>query len=248
MAHKRPNIAYIFVYNMTSKINLSTMIFQALKQRIIRWGYPPGYRLTEETIRQEFNVSRVPVREALRMLAESGLVEMAPHRGCTVKQPDLTELHELYDVRLALELFVVAQLAASGMAVEAWQPLYEHWDALAANTALAAIDGQELAHEDAAFHEALARATGNQLLYEHLRMIDERLFFTRMYDITTAERLETTSRQHLQILACIHARNEVAAQAAVRINIEYGRGNVEAALKEALTQAHQRQTIRIVAD
>lgn len=245
MATKRFEIVSVFVYNMTSKINLSTKIFHALKQRIIRWGYPPGHRLTEEAICQEFSVSRVPVREALRMLAESGLVEMAPHRGCTVKQPNLVELHELYDVRLALELFIVAQLAESGMAHDDWKPLYERWASLAANAAFAVVDSHALAHEDAAFHEALARATGNRLLYEHLRMVDERLFFTRMYDITTAERLATTSRQHVEILTCISRRDGRAAQEAVRTNIDFGRGNVEAALKEALAQAHQRQALRL---
>jgi DNA-binding FadR family transcriptional regulator len=98
-------------------------------------------------------------------------------------------------------------------------------------------DNGRLAHEDAAFHEALAQATGNRSLYEHLRLIDERLYFTRLHDITTAERLQITCQQHLRILACIRNGDVQAAQQAMRVNIEFGRSNVDQALKEALARA-----------
>src|SRR5215212_2156601 len=115
---------------MAGKQSLSTPIFVTLKERIIRWAYPPGLRVTEEELCQEFGVSRAPVREALRMLAENGLVDKTLHRGCTVKLPDLTEVHDLYDLRLALELFVVAQLAERGMAEEQWSKLHQTWQTL----------------------------------------------------------------------------------------------------------------------
>jgi DNA-binding GntR family transcriptional regulator len=223
---------------MPRKPNLSATIFAALKDRIIRWTYPPGQRLTEEELCQEFGVSRAPVREALRMLAENNLVEQAPHRGCTVKLPDFTEVHELYDVRLALELFVVARLTEYGLADEEWRPLYQTWTALLEDKAGPPIDNGGLAHEDAAFHEALAQATGNRSLYEHLRLIDERLYFTRLHDITTDERLRITCEQHLHILACIRNGEVEAAQQAMRANVEFGRSNVEQALKEALARAY----------
>ena len=52
--------------------NLSTDVFSVLKERIIRWEYAPGHRFTEEGLCDEFGVSRSPVREALRMLVETG--------------------------------------------------------------------------------------------------------------------------------------------------------------------------------
>lgn len=228
---------------MPRKLNLSATIFAALKDRIIRWTYPPGHRLTEEELCQEFGVSRAPVREALRMLAENNLVEQAPHRGCMVKLPDFTEVHELYDVRLALELFVVERLAQSGLEDAAWRLLHESWQSLLERVEDAPLDNGHLAHEDVAFHEALAQATGNRSLYEQLRMIDERLYFTRLHDITTAERLRLTCEQHLHILVCIRNRDVEAAQQAMRANIEFGRSNVEQALKEALARAYLGKTV-----
>ncbi len=222
------------------KYSRSDEIFAILKHRILHWAYPPGYRLTEESLCAEFGVSRIPVREALRMLEENNLVEKVPHRGCTVRQPNLNEINELYEVRLALELYAVERLAQSGMEPARWFALYETWQALAASQEEVEIAPMELARLDAAFHEELAAAVGNQSLADLLRVVDERLFFTRIQDITTLERLQTTCRQHLTILERIQQGDPAGARAAMRANIEYGRHNVEAALKEALAQAFMR--------
>src|SRR5829696_383208 len=90
--------------------NLSTEIFTVLKDRIIRWHYASGHRFTEEGLCEEFGVSRSPVREALRMLVENNLVEKMPYKGYRVKQLDMKEIHELYEVRMALETFVIERL------------------------------------------------------------------------------------------------------------------------------------------
>src|SRR5690606_15797553 len=97
------------------------------KQRIINWDYPPGYHLTEDAIRQEFNVSRIPVREALRMLEEKNFVEKIPHKGCTVKQPNLNEIHEIYETRMVLEFHIVKTLASTGIDETIWQNLHDTW-------------------------------------------------------------------------------------------------------------------------
>ena len=95
----------------TQNANLGSSIVATLKERIITWQYPPEYRLTEEGLCQEFGVSRSPVREALRVLATNGFVRRTPTRGYAVRQVNLREIEELYAVRLALELFVVENLA-----------------------------------------------------------------------------------------------------------------------------------------
>ncbi len=221
--------------------NLSAEVFAALKDRIIRWQYPPGHRFTEEQLCKEFQVSRSPVREALRMLVENGLVDKAPHRGYRVKQPDSGEIHELYDVRLALEMYIVERLAEAGLPRDDWERLRQTWEALSRDASLPEVN---VAHEDERFHETLAQATGNKMLSDLLRTIDERLSFVRMTDITTVERLQATCQQHLQILDCLAARDVAGARAAMRQNVEQGRNNVEAAFKEALARAYREQLLR----
>lgn len=219
------------------KSSRSDDIFEVLKARIIHWEYPPGHRLTEDALCAEFSVSRIPVREALHMLVENNLVDRIPHRGCTVKQLNLYEINELYEVRLALELYVVEHLASVGMDAKIRQALAENWQQLAQKENLRELDGEPLAREDEAFHEALATAVGNKSLLAHLRMVNERLFFTRMSDITTRERLLITCSHHLEILEQIAQGNVEKARAALQANIDFGRHNVESALKDALARA-----------
>jgi DNA-binding GntR family transcriptional regulator len=212
-------------------------IFTALKNRIIRWEYPPGYRFTEEELCREFSVSRSPVRETLRMLEEHGLVDKVPYRGCTVKQPDVREINELYDVRVILELAVVEQLAINGLPHELLDSLFETWNKLGRVIAFGDVDGVDLPNEDRVFHEMLARATGNNALYDMLHTINERLHFMRMTDITTVARLRDTCQQHTQILDSIAAGDAQAAKAAMKLNIEGARQHVKSAIKEAIARA-----------
>src|SRR4051812_32348301 len=146
---------------MAEKTSRGDEIFDVLKARIIRWEYPPGYRLTEDTLCNEFSVSRIPVREALHMLVENNLLDRIPHRGCTVKQLNLEEIHELYEVRLALELYAIENLARQGMAVARRMEIEEHWQQLGQTRDLSALSGEFMARQDESFHETLAGASGN---------------------------------------------------------------------------------------
>jgi DNA-binding GntR family transcriptional regulator len=213
-------------------------IFATLQGRILRWEYPPGYRFTEESLCKEFEVSRSPVRETLRMLEEHGLVDKVPYRGCTVKQPDLQAIGELYDVRLIMELAVVERLAVQGLSAAIFSALRDEWTSLGAVESYAEVDGAKLADTDRAFHEALAAAAGNATLLELLRDVNDRLHFIRMTDITSVERLGETCREHLRILDQIVAGDPAQAAASMRANIEGARAHVHAAIKEVIARAY----------
>ena len=196
--------------------NLSASIVATLKERIIHWQYPPEHRLTEAELCQKFSVSRSPVREALRTLATDGFVKKMPNRGYAVKQYNLREIEELYEVRLALELFVVECLAKRGTPKK----------------------DEELARLDTLFHETLAHAAGNKSLLRQLRAINERLLLFRMIDFGKAHRVESTCYQHLEILKRIAAKDISGARKAMQRNIEEGRNNVQTAIKDALARAY----------
>ena len=216
--------------------NLSASIVATLKERIIHWQYPPEHRLTETELCQKFGVSRSPVREALRTLATDGFVKKMPNRGYAVKQYNLREIEELYEVRLALELFVVECLAKRGT------PKKDDMDALK-RTWTGLLNGsskkdEELARLDTLFHETLAHAAGNKSLLRQLRAINERLLLFRMIDFGRAHRAESTCHQHLEILKRIAAKDISGARKAMQRNIEEGQDNVHAAIKDALAKAY----------
>jgi len=222
----------------TSSSALSSAIIATLKERILAWQYPPEHRLTEEGLCREFGVSRTPVREALRVLATNGFVRRTGNRGYAVRQVRVKELEELYDLRMALELYVVETLAARGVRAGDLASLEEAWTAVRQQPARKV---EELAELDARFHEALAALVGNGTLLQHLQAINERLFVFRMIDFTQTDRVWSTCAQHLAIIERIGARDVNGAREALRSNIEHGRNIVGNSIKEALARAYASQ-------
>ena len=219
-----------------SEKNLSGSVYATLSERILRWDYLPGHRITEEGLCNEFGVSRSPVREALHMLSENGLIERKPRLGYRVRLLDFKEINELYELRLAIEEFVVARICGEGMDETNIEELTVFWTNLLKGL-------PETAHlvpaADEGFHESLSRLLRNETLEEALRDIDRRIHFVRMSDITSPERAIATCTEHLELLRALRLRDRDAALATLRRNIEGGRASAERAIKEALAHAYR---------
>lgn len=214
---------------------------EQLRERILNWGYPPGHHLGEIALCAEFHASRIPVREALRALAEQGLVDKIPNQGCFVKQPDVEETQQLYDMRLALELFVVDSLASSRRIDGAWVAEQRaFWDPFLRIRADAPVDRDALIDGDSAFHLGLAAMLGNAPLSAALRDIKDRLRFVRLAAITNAHRVQETAGEHLAILDAVERGDAEGARRALRQNIHHSRNKVEIAIARALMDAHAR--------
>ncbi len=219
----------------SKSLTYSAPIVAALKERILTWRYPPEHRLTEDGLCREFGVSRTPVREALRVLAANGFVRQLENRGYAVRQVKVRELEELYEVRLALELFAVDTLATRGAPASELSDLKGAWSALPRQPKRSV---EELAQLDALFHERLVMLANNEMLLRQLRAINERLLIFRMIDFAKVDRIESTCAQHLAILEQIEARDAAGAREALRRNVEEGRSIVGASIKEALARAY----------
>lgn len=222
-----------------TRSHMGAEIQEKMRERILNWYYLPGAHLGEQALCDEFSSSRIPVREALRSLAAQGLVEQVPNSGCYVKQPDVAGIHQLYDHRLALELFVVERLAQRGLPAELAAQLREYWEPLLDIRADAPVDGDALVRADEAFHLGLARAIDNPYILEALEDINGRLRFVRRVVITTPHRMQDTAGEHLKIIAALEKKNAESARRALSQNINHARNKVEIALARALTNAHQ---------
>ena len=149
----------------SKKKSLSATIIDTLKKRILTWEYLPGHRLTEVGLCEEFKVSRSPVRDALQALASIGLVEKKAYSGYQVVQPRIKEVQWIYDLRLALELFAVERLAERKTTPGVVSRLKKTWSELSDHND---YSDNELARLDREFHESLAKASGNALLFQQL--------------------------------------------------------------------------------
>src|SRR6188768_3931564 len=99
---------------LRDKVTRAEELRLQLADEIVRGVLPPGSALDETDIARRFNVSRTPVREALRQLVASGLVEARAHRGAVVAQPSLERLTEMFEAMAELEA-LCAGLAAERM-------------------------------------------------------------------------------------------------------------------------------------
>src|SRR5689334_10830851 len=91
--------------------SMSQRVYTEIRERIIRGDFPPGFRLLERDLADEFAVSRVPVREALPQLEADGFITTLPRRGAVVAQLTIQDVEELFDVRLGVEVYAT-RLAA----------------------------------------------------------------------------------------------------------------------------------------
>jgi DNA-binding GntR family transcriptional regulator len=216
---------------------VSQRVTEAIRERILGWQYPPNHHLNERELCDEFSASRIPVREALNVLVEQGLVQRVPNQGCYVKQPDLRAVHELYDLRLALELFVVEQLART-VPPSGWiEEERGRWEPLLKLNAAAALQSAELLRADENFHLGLARALDNTHIFEALTDLYARIRFVRLTVSTNPDRVRTTAADHLEILEAVGRRDAEGARRAMWRNINEARNKVETALTQALAAA-----------
>ncbi|KAA3634139.1 MAG: GntR family transcriptional regulator [Proteobacteria bacterium] len=216
---------------------LAARLVASLRERIVQWQYPPGFRITEEELCREFGMSRSPVREALKVLAANGFVEQLPRRGYAVRQLDVREIEELYEVRLALELMVVERLASRDAPGEGIADARREWTAQLETPATASSD--TLARLDERFHEGLAAVLGNETLLHQLRSINKRLLIFRSIDFARPGRVEETCRQHLAVLDRIAAGDVPGARGAMERNIMAGCAIVETSIADALARAYR---------
>lgn len=92
---------------MNEYLPLRDVVFNTLRQAILRGELKPGERLMEIALSQRLGVSRTPVREAIRMLEQEGLVIMIPRKGAQVAEISEKDLKDVLEVRLGLEELAV---------------------------------------------------------------------------------------------------------------------------------------------
>ena len=135
-----------------------------LRDEILAGTLEPGQRLIEDQIRLRFSISRAPLREALRLLTQQGLVEHLPRRGVRVTELSETDVDQLFGIRLALEQHAIRSVFPRPEPPDDDQlgPLDE-W---LARMRSAERDGDELRKDDAhrAFHAAVVALAGNRQL------------------------------------------------------------------------------------
>lgn len=143
---------------------LADEVADAIRNAIFAGRIDLGQRLVEEELASNLNVSRGPVREALVLLTQEGLVQMERHRGATVAQLDLDGVHEIYSLRTALERLAAECICRHGTQddFDRIAAVLQQFDQLPRPLTRSSVAGLDVAFHDAVFqaahHERLYRA------------------------------------------------------------------------------------------
>lgn len=199
-----------------SRTRLVDEVVEVLRDRIYDGAYPPGAPLRQEQLAAELNISRTPLREALRMLEREGLVKVAPGRGLRVVSADLEALFDAYEVREMVDGLAARLTARRGNRNDSERL----GRALAAQTA--ALDPWAPAAYTAGnveFHRAIVEGADNEhvlALLPLVRMTSQ--IFTPLKLIDEA-RARTAVAEHEAIAAAILARDSAGAERLARAHI-----------------------------
>jgi DNA-binding GntR family transcriptional regulator len=174
-------------------------VYGLLREEVLSGRVTPHTRLGEVRLAERFGVSRTPVREALARLYSDGLVERREN-GFYVTVPNLAELRDLYELRVALELRGIAR-AIEDPSVRHDRDILlgelDRWEKLRADPPEPDASFVLLDEE---FHAALSTASGNRALTDSLVSVNQRIRRVRMYDFLTEDRITSTIAEHVQIV------------------------------------------------
>ena len=177
-------------------------VYGQIKSGLLSGDFPFDARLGEVTLAKELEASRTPVREALLRLWSEGLVERHPDGGFRPVLPDATIIHDLYDVRVALEQYALTRPLRDGIPHDRdlLEQIHGEWSALAGEEH---VPDPEFVLLDESFHIGLAESSGNPALVEMLQGVNERIRIVRTQDFLTVERIVVTIDEHLGIVSAL---------------------------------------------
>lgn len=205
-----------------------------LREWILSGRLAPGTWLRQADLAQALSVSRMPVREALTLLGEEGLVEVLPHRGARIPPLTLEELEEIYAARMGLE-GLAARLAATGISPEALERLRLALPRLAA--LCTAGDLQNYLAEDRVFMLSVYATSGRPRLVRQLASLRERAERYLRLVFVGADHLRWLDHSYQLFQACAAHDPDAAervAQEAMRWTLDQARTMLE----ESLGSAH----------
>jgi phosphonate utilization transcriptional regulator len=213
------------VLSLLRSQSLAGAVLDEVRQRIVSGALVPGAKLTEATLAQELGVSRGPIREALRMLEEAGLVRQEKNRGVFVRELPLSEALELFELRALIDEAAGRRLAASATPQQL-KHLRGLVDEMERATKTQALD--EYHALNLAFHDAVVAFAGNAKMTALYRRLFDELALLRRRNLDDERGLPASAREHRAILKAIAAGDALAAGSALQQHAMDSRARIAA--------------------
>ncbi|MFS0727533.1 GntR family transcriptional regulator [Paenibacillus sp. 1P07SE] len=200
---------------------LKDKAYRSIKQGILQETFQAGQFLSEKQLIDHLAMSKTPIKSALDRLEAEGFVQVSPKQGILVKELSYEKVKHLFDLRLALELFVAEQVAGR------LSPLY--CEKLELNLAdqrrfMKEQDNERFTVSDAEFHMLLCEATGNKEIISVMENNQSHLYrFALRVIRRLPERKEQAYRDHVNILAAAKANQPEEMKQLIRDHLQYAK-------------------------
>lgn len=222
--------------NMDAYLPLRDVVFNTLREAILKGELLPGERLMEIQLAKKLGVSRTPIREAIRMLEQEGLAVTVPRKGAEVAGMTLKDMEDVLEVREALDE-LAAQTACMKMSEEQLERLkiarQEFVESMETH------DVKKIAQADVKFHDVIYEATDNAKLVTLLSNIRQQMYRYRVEYLKDVQTYPGLIKEHEEIVQAIEERNRQKVIEAMHNHVE----NQAIAMK-AVIQSQDREINR----
>jgi GntR family transcriptional regulator, rspAB operon transcriptional repressor len=200
---------------------LADRAYDALKSSLQSGKYPPGSFLSERQLARGLGMSKTPLKSALVRLEQEGFLRISPQQGIVVREPTVQEIVELFDLREAIETFVVQRVAGKltpDQTAALRRNLREQAEASKSRSA------GESTRLDTEFHAMICGFLNNGEMSTALARMRDKLHRLILTNLTRRpERLATSYREHAAIAASLIRGRGARAADLVRRHLDYGR-------------------------
>lgn len=199
-----------------NNLPLSIQVTKKIEDDIIFGNLPPGTKLDEQELCDRYNVSRTPVREALKLLAADGLVEIRPRRGAIVPKIQPLVLCEMFEVMAELE-GMCGRLAARRIQAQEKENLIKlHHNC---KQYVLAEDSESYYEENKNFHFAIYHASHNSFLIEQASSLHKRLHPYRRLQLRVHNRMPQSYAEHEALLQAILDGDDILAEQLLKAHV-----------------------------
>uniref|UniRef100_UPI003FF0C71F GntR family transcriptional regulator n=1 Tax=Agathobacter sp. TaxID=2021311 RepID=UPI003FF0C71F len=202
--------------NMNAYLPLRDVVFNTLREAILKGDLKPGERLMELQLASKLGVSRTPIREAIRMLEQEGLAVTTPRKGAEVAKMTLKDMEDVLEIRDALDELAV-RIACQKITDEQLKQLEDVKELFEKNTQTNNV--KNIAEADVSFHDVIYEATGNPKLVTLLNNLREQVYRYRVEYIKDPKNYPTLIAEHEAILDSLKNRDVKNAVEAMHVHV-----------------------------
>ncbi len=207
---------------------LHAAVAARLKAMIIEGALPPGARLNERVLCEQLDASRTPLREAFKLLAGVGLIELQQNRGAVVARLALDDIEATFTVIASLE-GLAGELAAKHITESELTEIRALQFEMLASHARRDLPGYFSANMR--IHACISAAARNPVLAETFERLNTRIFATRYRSNLTPERWDQAVAEHADMLKCLEARDGKKLRLLLETHLHNKRATIMAELR-----------------